>query len=337
MNRRDIKWLAGGVVVGGIFLVLSMRGLSVADILRELRGVSPTLAGVAVIATMAFMLLKAWRWSIILRPEIRADLPLLHSSVYMGSAANLVIVHSGELLRAMLVSRRANAAPSAVLASIGIERIFDMIAVLSMFAVLLLFDPRLPHAVHMAAVVAGAFVAIAVLLVALLMAPGLDRSALRRGIKRFVPETLRNWIIGEVKRGLAGLRVIQRPRALLWIYALSMLQWGCIVAAVWISVAAVGHPVTMAGAIGVWVLMVVGLTLPSSPAQLGTTQLAFTVGLALTATEDAVAFAASLVYTSTVNVPIMIVGAALWAVTDKSGLMPRGPRRVATEAGVVQS
>jgi glycosyltransferase 2 family protein len=332
-----IKWLVGGLLVGGAFLVLAMRDLSVVDVLRELRGTSPTLAGLAVIATMAFMLLKAWRWSMILRPEIRADLPLLHSSVYMGSAANLVIVHSGELLRAMLVSRRANAAPSAVLASIGIERIFDMIAVFSMVGVLLLFDPRLPRAVHMAAVMAGAFVGIAVLLVALLMAPGLEGSTLRRGVTRLIPKALRNWIIGEVKRGLAGLRVVQRPVALLWIYALSMLQWGCIVAAVWLSVAAVGHPVTMAGAIGVWVLMVVGLTLPSSPAQLGTTQLAFTVGLALAAAQDAVAFAASLVYTSTVNVPIMIVGAALWVVTDKSDLLPRGPRRVATEAGVVQS
>ena len=337
MNRRDIKWLAGGLLVGGVFLILAMRGLSVVDVLREMRGVSPTLAGLAVISTMAFMLLKAWRWSIVLHPEIRAELPILHSSVYMGSAANLVIAHSGELLRAMLVSRRANAAPSAVLASIAIERIFDMIAVLSMVAVLLLFDPRLPQSLQMAAVVAGAFVAIAVLLVALLMAPGLEGSALRRGAKRLVPAALRDWIIGEVKRGVAGLRVVQRPVALLWIYAISMLQWGCIVAAVWVSVAAVGHPVTVAGAIGVWVLMVVGLTLPSSPAQLGTIQLAFTVGLALTAAQDAVAFAASLVYTATVNVPIMIVGAALWAVTDKSDLMPGGPRRVATEACVGQS
>jgi len=335
-KRSDTRWLVGGLAVGGLFLALSLRGLSLEDVLRELRGMRPGPAALAVLATAAFMLLKAWRWSFILRPEIRASLRLLHSTVYIGSAANLAIVHSGELLRAMFVGRRANVAPSAVLASIGIERVFDMIAVLSMVAVVLLFDARLPQALAGAAIIAGGFVAAGVLTVALLLAPGRAGGALRRALGRLLPASLHDWIIGEIKRGLAGLGVVQRPLVLFRIYALSLLQWSCIVAAVWFSVAAVGHPVTMVASIGVWALMVIGLTLPSSPAQLGTTQLAFTVGLALTAAQDEIAFAASLVYTCTVNAPIMIVGTVLWLATEKSGLMPRGPRRAATEPGYDQ-
>lgn len=328
--------MVGGLVVGGLFLALSLRGLSLEDVLRELGGMRPGPAALAVLATAAFMLLKAWRWSFILRPEIRASLRLLHSTVYIGSAANLAIVHSGELLRAMLVGRREKVAPSAVLASIGIERVFDMIAVLSMVTVVLLFDARLPTALAAAAIVAGGFVAAGVLTVALLLAPGRAGGTLRRVLSRLLPASLHDWIIGEIKRGLAGLGVVQRPLVLFRIYALSLLQWSCIVAAVWFSVAAVGHPVTMVASIGVWALMVVGLTLPSSPAQLGTTQLAFTVGLALTAAQDEIAFAASFVYTCTVNAPIMIVGTVLWLATEKSGLMPRGPRHSATELGCDQ-
>ncbi len=331
-ESTDRKWLIGGLLVGGLFLALSLRGLTFVDVLSALRAVRPLPAAMAILATLGFMLLKAWRWSVILRPEIRAPLSLLHGAVYMGSAANLAIVHSGELLRAMLIGRRVHAAPSAVLASIGIERVFDMIAVLTMVAVVLLFDARLPDALAAAAVIAGGLVAASVLVMALLLAPDRLGTTLRRRLAILLPARMRGWVIGEVKRGLAGLGAVRRPVALLEIYLLSLLQWGCIVAAVWLSVASVGHPVTIAAAISVWVLMVVGLTLPSSPAQLGTTQLAFTVGLALTVAHDEVAFAASLVYTATVNVPIMVIGTALWLVTEKSDLMPRGPQRVTAHA-----
>jgi hypothetical protein len=65
-------------------------------------------------------------------------------------------------------------------------------------------------------------------------------------------------------------------------------------------------------AVTVWMLMVIGLTLPSSPAQLGTTQLAFTLGLFLALNETEVPFAASVVYTCCVNIPYMIIGAVYW-------------------------
>ena len=85
-----------------------------------------------------------------------------------------------------------------------------------------------------------------------------------------------------------------------------MLQWGCIVAAITCSVAALGFNTSLTQAVQVQVLMVAGLTLPSSPAQLGTTQLAETLSLSLSDAEAAVAFSASLIYTPYVKAPCMI-------------------------------
>ncbi len=67
-----------------------------------------------------------------------------------------------------------------------------------------------------------------------------------------------------------------------------------------------------------FVLTVIGLTLPSSPAQLGTTQLAFVVGLELVGAGAASAFAASLVYTCFVVVTMMVLGALCWMATSWS-------------------
>jgi uncharacterized membrane protein YbhN (UPF0104 family) len=107
---------------------------------------------------------------------------------------------------------------------------------------------------------------------------------------------LGTWLSGRVQRGLPGLAALSNLRTLLRTCVLSIVQWSCIIVAIWLSVRAVGHEVTVRAAIGVWVRRVLGLTLPLSPAQLGTTQLAYMLGLSLTGTNDEVAFAASVVY-----------------------------------------
>ena len=96
------------------------------------------------------------------------------------------------------------------------------------------------------------------------------------------------------------------------LFFLSILQWSCIIFAIWLCAYSVGYTATVTMAIAVWILMVIGLTLPSSPAQLGTTQLAFTLGLSIAINEVQIPFAASVVYTCCVNIPYMIIGAFYW-------------------------
>ena len=105
--------------------------------------------------------------------------------------------------------------------------------------------------------------------------------------------------------------------------ALSALQWGCIVAVIWLSLSAIDQTVPLPAALAVWVLMVIGLTLPSAPAQLGTTQLAYVAGLTLAEIDAATAFAASAIYTCTVNLPIMLVGWSCWGLVHRSDLVVR--------------
>jgi uncharacterized protein (TIRG00374 family) len=328
---RDLRWPLAGLLVGIAFLWLAVRGLDLSGVLGVLRQVQPLRALLAIVATFAFMGVKAWRWSMILHPVVDVRFGLLHSVTYIGSAANLVVVHSGELLRALIVGRRANSAPSAILASIGIERIFDMTAVLFLLSGVVLFDRRLDPALAVAAIVAAALVVLGVMVIMLVSRPSRLRSNLQHCLGRVLPVRVHHWVIHQSKRGLSGLTTLGSARAILKVFALSILQWSFIVAAVWLSVDAVGHRVTVPAAIGVWVLMVLGLTLPASPAQLGTTQLAFTLGLALTGAQAEFAFAASVVYVFAVNVPIMIIGACCWLLAGHSGLRPSLPVRKADQ------
>ena len=92
--RNQFKWTILGIVVGLVFLWFSLRGIDVDSILDSLAGVKFFPAIAAIIASLLFMLIKAWRWSVILGPVAHVKMSLLHSAVYIGTAANLIIVHS---------------------------------------------------------------------------------------------------------------------------------------------------------------------------------------------------------------------------------------------------
>src|SRR5690349_6286103 len=104
-TKAQFKWTALGILIGLIFLWLSLRGIDIHSMLESLKTVRILPAIMAMAAAMLFMLIKAWRWSVILGPVTRIELSLLHSAAYIGTAANLIIVHSGQLLRAALVGR----------------------------------------------------------------------------------------------------------------------------------------------------------------------------------------------------------------------------------------
>jgi uncharacterized membrane protein YbhN (UPF0104 family) len=106
MAKNQFQWTALGIIIGLVFLWFSLRDIDVSSVLDSLMTVRPWLAIMALAAGMLFMLIKAWRWSVILGPVASIELPLLHSTIYIGTAANLIIVHSGEVLRAALVGTK---------------------------------------------------------------------------------------------------------------------------------------------------------------------------------------------------------------------------------------
>ncbi len=301
-----------GIVVGATFLWFSLRGIDIHSMLESLKTVRFLPAIMALIAGTLFMLFKAWRWSVILGPVARVKLPLLISTVYIGTAANLVIAHSGEVLRAALVGRRSHVPSSAILASIVVERIFDFMVVTALFGVLLIIDPQLPDYVTAAGFIAIFMVVAGLIAIVLLIVPSKFRKHSRLLVIRLLPEKPLAMIRGHLKRSFVGFSALGSPSIVINTFLLSILQWSCVIGAIWLCVISVGHAATLSMAITVWVLMVIGLTLPHSPAQLGTTQLAFTLGLSLALNETEVSFAASVVYTFCVNIPYMVIGAVYW-------------------------
>jgi len=311
-KQTRARWTLLGLAVGAIFLGVALYQADLDAAWDVLRTVHVGWAQAVLACGLVFMAVKALRWSVVLRPLAHCPRGFLLGTVFVGTAANLVVPHSGEVLRATLLARRQALAPSAVLATIAIERILDFVALVILTAVALLIDPRVSPLLWSAGLVSLALVAAGLAVVYAFMRPT-ERSRRWGGwLIGLLPQRPGRWIEHQIRRGVAGLAALGHPGTVVALTALSLLQWSCIVGSILASALAVGVAIPVSGAIAVFVLTVIGLTLPSSPAQLGTTQLAFVAGMELVGADAARAFAASLVYTGFVNVAMMLIGLLLW-------------------------
>jgi uncharacterized protein (TIRG00374 family) len=312
VSQLGLRLLAvvAGLAIGALFLALAFRGNDPAEVVRLLGGAHWLGPGSEVLlATALFVLAKSARWRELLGSPRGISLGVLLRAVLSGLALNALVPHSGELLRALGLKRRAGAAPSAVLSSIVAERVFDL------FAVLVLGG----YAFGAVPVGAGVATALRLLAVIALAAASAIVLALRlRGVlsatvsllARPLPAGAQRWLAAEVAKALHGLEPVRSLRTAVRVFAWSLLQWSAVALAVHGCGAAVGVALSGPASALVVVGIVVAFLLPNAPGYAGSVQLAFLLALAPLGVAEPVALAASIVYQLLMVLPLILGGVA---------------------------
>lgn len=314
-----------GVILGLAFFWVAARGVDVDAALVVLAAADRLTCAGVLMAALAFMVLKALRWSWVLVPVVSVRFGLLHRLVYVGTAANILLPHSGELVRSIQLARaHPNALYSGtVLGTVAVERLLDF-AVLTLFAAAaIVMEPSVSQWLWLAGVISLVLVLTGVGLTVAVLDPDTRLRRIGHSLVSRIPARAGERLHHHVCRGIEGLGALREPRRLLVALLLSLLQWAMVVLAIALSCQAVGQPVSVSAATAVFVLTVIGLTLPSAPGQVGTTQLAFVTGLAFSGGTFSTAFAASIIYNVWFVIATMMIGAVLWLRPPRS---PRPPR-----------
>jgi uncharacterized protein (TIRG00374 family) len=294
VSRRAILWV--GTLLGAVFLYLAGRSVEWATLVATLKRAH--VPGLLAIVACAFLhlVVKALRWRYLIRPLTNASTADLLPAVYAGNAGNLIVPHAGEVVRAVAANLRLHVPTSALLASVAVERIFDFVALLLIAMVALIPVGRMSPDLLVASYVIGA-------LAAVILGVSAAFVIWTEGCLRIVqwalapaPSQVREGLLRHIRAGTAGLDSIVRPQLLLPIFLLSLLQWSAIAACAAFAMATVNVSASLAAAVSVLMLNVIGLTLPAAPGHVGTVQLAFTVALAPFGVAREEAFAASVVY-----------------------------------------
>jgi uncharacterized protein (TIRG00374 family) len=177
MSKNLRRWL--GVGICAVLLVLAFYNLSRGAewqnfswkaVWMSLEHARPLYLLAAVLASYFSYVVRAYRWKFFLDPVKKASVWNLFVGQILGFAGVYLIGRAGELVRPAYIAKKENVTFTSQAAIWLLERIYDMVFIILLFAVGLVFGPLQPGTAHARHVLrATRWVGLAILLVAVLI------------------------------------------------------------------------------------------------------------------------------------------------------------------------
>jgi uncharacterized protein (TIRG00374 family) len=314
--RATFRTVIVAVLAIGLVAVF-LRNADLSRVWQAMRTARPELLAAAVGLTLITYVIRTERWQYLLEPLGKTRFQVAFRATVIGFAASSVLpARAGEVLRPYLLARREGLSATATFATIIVERILDLVAVLMLLATYLVaFDTG------MAARDSALFAAVR--LGGLVMAPIAVISLVVMFVLAGHPEWLRAWpvsarrllparlssLLGRITRMFSeGFGVLRRPERLLASMGWTLVLWLVICMETWVVALAFGIDMPLAGSWLMLALLVVGVAVPT-PGGVGGFHEAFRLGAtAFFAADNNAAVGAAILLHATSFVPVTILG-----------------------------
>jgi glycosyltransferase 2 family protein len=308
------------VVVVGLAVGLLAVFLRNADLGRVWASVTSARADyllLALLVTSGTFIVRAERWQYLLEPLGRTRFATCLRTTVIGFAASALLpACAGEVIRPYLLARREGLSATATFATILVERILDLLAVLLLMAAFLIwFDPGLEardSAVFQAIRFGGllmAPIAMATLMVMFLMAGHPERlHGWLIKAEAVLPARLARMIAKFAQTFAEGFAVVRSPQRLVAALAWSLVLWVAIAAGIWSVSVAFGVAMPFTGAWLMLAPLVVGVAVPT-PGGVGGFHEAYRIGAtAFFGADNDIAVGAAIVLHAFSVGPVTIAG-----------------------------
>lgn len=265
--RKYLKFILLAVFAA-LILWFFGRNLDWQEVGRSLRQADPWYLTAAVLIICLGYLLRAIRWKVLLEPITPSSLTELFATTTVGFAAIFLIGRAGEIVRPMwLPMRDRRVRPSAALVTLGLERIFDLAALVCFFAVnLLWFTPPAGREQDFRYVeIIGWLMLLAVILgfIALFVYQRIsDRFILwfeRFTDHRWIPKRLQTVFLSVLRQLSAALAILRDWRETFWLVFWTITLWLAIAVPTWLVLIAFGLPISFSDS-----LFIMGIAAASS-------------------------------------------------------------------------
>lgn len=300
-------------------LAIFLRNADLTRVWAEMQSARADLLVVSVLLTFVMYLVRAERWQYLLQPLGSTRFWVAFRTTVIGFAASFLLpARAGEVLRPYLLAREERLSATAAFATIIVERILDLVAVLILLGAFFLWfagdAATAAPALYRAVAVGGlalAPVGLGVLAAMFVMAGHPERlHGLVLRAERVLPARIAQAVAGFARTFAEGLAVVRRPSRLLWAMAWSLVLWLCIAGQVYVLAHAFNVALPFAGSFLLTALLVVGVSIPT-PGGVGGTHEALRLGLtSFYAADNDVAVGAAIVHHAINFAPVTLLG--LW-------------------------
>jgi uncharacterized protein (TIRG00374 family) len=307
-----------------------LRNAELSRVWEAMRTARPELLAAAVGLTLITYVIRTERWQYLLEPLGKTRFKVAFRATVIGFAASSVLpARAGEVLRPYLLARREGLSATATFATIIVERILDLVAVLMLLAIYLIAfdtgmaarDSALFSAIRLGGLVMAPL-AVTALVVMFVLAGHPDW--LHAGLasaKRIFPARLSS-LLGRITRLFSeGFGILRRPERMLASMGWTLVLWVVICMETWVVAMAFGIDMPFAGSWLMLALLVVGIAVPT-PGGVGGFHEAFRLGAtAFFGADNNAAVGAAILLHAASFVPVTVLG--LWYATQE-GLNMKG-------------
>lgn len=293
------------------------RNLDWAAVLGSLEKARAGYIIAAVLIICLGYVLRAKRWQVLLEPITETSFRELFATTTVGFTAVFFVGRAGEIVRPMwLPMRDKRVRPSAALVTLGIERIFDLAAIVTFFSANLLFID-VPHGREFefayAGIVgwfllAGVIAGFLALWIYHRISDRFISMVSRITDHRFIPGKIRSIIISILKQLAKSLDILKDWREVVSITFWTFLLWLAIAVPTWLVMEAFDLPLGLSAALFVMGWAAFGSVVPTPGGAAGAFHAATAGGLIVLNIPQETAAAVSIVMHLVYFAPAVIFG-----------------------------
>lgn len=313
-----------GIVVG---LVLFARTVNWHTTWAQIRSASAGVLLLASAVNLACLIVKGVRWWIFLRPIGSPSLWLAIRATFAGAGLNNVLVaNGGEAARVIFVSRATQIPSAKVLATLALERMFELVGYVVMLALAVSFL-NLPASLERMRYLAWiALVIIAGLFVFLIRRPQQVEAAITPAVDWWT----RTKQYGQ--RFLHTLGGISTGPRFAMALLLSVVGWGLQVATYHLTAMAAGFNIPLVGTVAALLAVNLGFAIRATPGNVGFFQMMYAVAATGFGMDKNHAIAVAFLIQTQQIIPVTLLGIALAPEFIFKKRRPLGEDRADTEA-----
>lgn len=224
--KRSLR-AALGILISAGFIYFALRGQDFGRIRQALSEVHYWWILPALVVYFTGITVRAYRWSILLRPMKRLTLGEILPVTAVGYMTNNVLpLRTGEIVRSYVLFKRSGIRKTSALATIAIERLVDGITLLLFILISMIFVTFTSYLRHIA-IIAFAVFSVALIGLFLLTLGGNLRDRLLQIVLGPLPTSVADKVEKMTESFLSGLAVMKNKRDLAQVGAASLIAWCC--------------------------------------------------------------------------------------------------------------
>ncbi|MCG6537032.1 MAG: flippase-like domain-containing protein, partial [Syntrophales bacterium LBB04] len=223
---------------------------------------------------------------------------------------SLLPARLGEFTRPLLVKQKSGIRISSTMATIVVERVFDLLTLMGVLC-MVLFTISLPPEIFKAGVVI-LIVVLAIFVVLLLLVEKKEASLkILNTLLDKLPVRIGDLIRNQLHAFIEGLEILPDVKKTLYVALLSIIIWGLLALSCFLMFFAFGFKLSFITALALTVIIAIGVMLPAAPGFVGNYHYACVLGLKFFGVNEAEALSYAIALHFLQLIPVIGIGLGL--------------------------